>query len=95
MDLLKDYTDTDGQPVQSYFAAFMIEKGYTRARHIFERDGHGLEYLLWNAERWREFEQHTGEVVEPRHRRAKEFTAWLNDRAIDHACRNDIEGVAA
>lgn len=95
MDLLSNYTDEDGKAVQPYFAAFMIEKGYTSAKHLFERDGHGLEYMLWNQDRWREFEDFTGEIVNPRHRRAREFTAWLNDRAIDHACRNAIEGIAA
>ena len=77
-DCIASFTDADGEAVQPYFAAFMLAKGYQRAKHIFERDGHGLEYFEWIAARWADFEADTGSTVYPRSSRAAEFTQWLS-----------------
>ncbi|MFC3059489.1 hypothetical protein [Paenirhodobacter populi] len=92
--MLDNFHDADGEVVQPYFAAFMIERGYRRSKHIFERDGHGLEYQDWNRARWLEFKVPRGISL---HVTSKEdhaaFKEWLELRCIDFACRNSVEGV--
>ena len=83
-DLLDNYIDADGEPVQPYFAAFMIERGYRRAKHIFERDGHGLEYMEWNRARWREFKIPRG--ISLHYTSGKDHAdiqEWIEDRSSD------------
>lgn len=89
--LIDNYRDADGEAVQPYFAAFMIEKAYSRAKHIFERDGHGLEYMEWNQARWREFCSQNGIDRDFSHLYRAEFSEWLAARAADHAARNHVE----
>lgn len=85
------YRDADGEPVQPYFAAFMIEHGYTRAKSIFERDGNGLEYMDWNRARWREFRTLHGIDRDFQHFHAAEFREWLRGRSLDHLARTHVE----
>lgn len=78
---IRNFTDSTGERVQPYFAAFMIERGYERAREPFERDGHNLEYMEWNGARWAEFERENGYPHDHiRSSRADEFTDWLQAR---------------
>lgn len=89
--LIQNFRDASGQPVQPYFAAFMIEHGYSRAAEPFERDGHNCEYMEWNQARWAEFERANGHPVDhaTRNCRSAEFTDWLDRRALDAAARNE------
>ena len=94
--LLENYIDADRLPVQPYFAAFMIERGYSRARHIFERDGNGEEYQEWNRKMWLSFKKPRGislfSTSETDH---ADFLDFLENRSADFACRNHVEGIAA
>lgn len=91
--LIGNYRDADGQAVQPYFAAFMIEHGYVRASEPFKRDGHNCQYMEWNAARWAEFERAHGYPVahHTRNWRSAEFIEWLDRRSLDFAARNAIE----
>ncbi len=81
MSDLRNFTDADGRRVQPLFAAFMLERGYDRSSHIFERDGHGGEYLQWNDKRWAEFEHENGYPFDYfRSSRMEEFIDWLSAR---------------
>lgn len=87
------YTDADGEAVQPYFAAFMIEKGYARAQEPFKRDGHTQEFTFWMADRWRDFKTQRG--IQMRRTSPEDhaaFKAWLEGRCLDHLCRHHVEG---
>lgn len=94
--LLENYIDADGEPVQPYFAAFMIERGYSRAKHIFDRDGHGLEYQEWNRKMWVSFKKPRGiSLLSTSEKDHADFLDFLENRSADFACRNHVEGIAA
>lgn len=88
--LIDNYTDADGQPVQPYFAAYMIKQGFTRAS---QAKGH--EFIIWIRARWVEFGRihKIPETHLVMHR--PEFHAWLSACVTDAACRNHVEGIAA
>jgi hypothetical protein len=91
--LIKNYRDADGQAVQPYFAAFMIEHGYERASDPFKRDGHNCRFMEWNSARWAEFEREHGYPVahHTRNCRSAEYIEWLDRRSLDFAARNFVE----
>lgn len=79
---IHDFTDADGRQVQPYFAAFMIERGLKRAAELFEREGHGAEYIRWSNDRWREYRQSLGlgDETPITGRQRAEFAAYLQTR---------------
>ena len=90
--LIENFRDADGQPVQPYFAAFMIERGFRTAKEAMSIHLGGFEYMTWNQARWKQFEAAHGYQVDgPRRHLAAQFTTWLNDRALDHAARRHVE----
>jgi hypothetical protein len=84
---INSFTDANGQPIQPYYAAFMIERGYR-----IPPSGAQTDYVLWNGARWREFRALLGITEDQQRFHREDFRAWLQRRAHDHAARYDIEG---
>jgi hypothetical protein len=90
--ILDTFTDADGIPVQEYFAAFMIERGYTHltvpARDRTERN---VDFMGWIQDRWQELEARHGFTNLERGLHRKDMLDYLEDRALDHVARNVVE----
>lgn len=88
--LIDNHTDADGQPVQPYFAAYMIRQGFTRTA---QAKGH--EFIIWIRSMWVEFGR-IHKIPETHWCMYRDkFGAWLEASVTDAACRNHVEGIAA
>jgi hypothetical protein len=90
--VIDNYRDANGEAVQPYYAAYMIEFGYRTPADAAAEHGQQWHYVVWNSLRWEEFERLNG--IQPgsvRSLYATEFHAWLAARALDHLARIHVE----
>lgn len=93
--LIDNYRDANGQAIQPYYAAYMIEFGYRTPEEAAEKTGNQVEYMCWNSTRWAEFDALHGFKLDDRCYHRDEFRQWLAARALDHVARNHVEALAA
>lgn len=53
VERLDAFRDTDGKEVQPYFAAFMVERGFSTVEEAMAPSG--AAFMFWIAARWRDF----------------------------------------
>ena len=90
--IINNYRDANGEAVQPYYAAFMIEFGYRTPADAKESTGGNFEYMGWINARWGEFFASLG-IKRPDHSRpyAEQFCDWLEHRATDQLARAHVE----
>ena len=88
---IENHHDANGEAIQPYYAAFMIERGYQTLAEASAEYGNQTEYVIWNGDRWREFSRRFGVTPEDRPYHRADFLNWLSDRALDHLARNSVE----
>ncbi|MGN7750596.1 hypothetical protein [Sinorhizobium sp. 22678] len=86
-----NFRDANGEAIQPYYAAFMIEKGYRTPAEAAALYRNQTEYMLWISHRWSEFEGAKGIRHEDRPFYREEFNMWIAERALDHQARNHVE----
>lgn len=95
--VLDNYHDADGQAIQPYYAAFMIEFGARTVEEAqaasIELEGHrNLGFMFWIQKRWAEYEAAHGlKRNGQRGLYRSEFDKWLESRALDRLARDCIE----
>lgn len=84
LNIISDFVDYDGERIQPYYAAFMIEHGFCTARHCWKAHG-GSGYIAWNSRKWSEFLclKKLPKDAPTRHLAAK-FEDWLAIRAVSN-----------
>lgn len=93
LEPLEDFRDDAGEAIQPYYAAFMLEHGYRTGSDAWEAGGRSnYDFMVWVQARWAEYERRNG-ITNSENRRlyAGGFRAWLNDRAVDHLARYELE----
>lgn len=90
--IINNHRDANGEAVQPYYAAFMIERGYRSLSEAKALGGSNVDYMLWINASWNEFFSSLG-IKRPDFSRpyAEQFTEWLDQRATDLVARLYVE----
>lgn len=89
--VLDNFQDASGELIQPYYAAFMIEFGYTTTEQGKNEQGNQTPFMLWMHERWMEFQANQGITERQRQFYRAEFHEWLSGRSLDRLAQLHVE----
>lgn len=90
--VLENFRDDSGDLIQPYYAAFMIEFGFSTVEEGRNERGNQTPFMFWIQARWREFGAVAGITERERAFNRPQFHKWISDRSLDFIARKHVEG---
>lgn len=90
--IISNFRDINGEAVQPYYAAFMVERGYLSLEDTRAEAGSNCDFMEWVNDSWNEFFSSIGVKRPPFSRPyAEKFTEWLDCKTTDRIARLYVE----